>query len=149
MLPPRSWGCPVCELRLVAILLYKAHVAARAVLIWVVYGAIGGHKDIRAWTVARDHVLVCGPAATRVFVGIHGFWYHQWPCKYLGSELSPKAWWGTAGHSTAGAKHIWVICSATRYHDDIQVQATGNAHVWVHARVCVDECGPCYRWRPC
>lgn len=48
-----------------------------------------GHCDIQAWAAIKGHVLVHGPTAARVYIDVHGPWYHLRTHGYPGSGPQP------------------------------------------------------------
>lgn len=47
------------------------------------------HCDIQTWAAIKGHVLVHGPTAVRVYIDVHGLWYHLRTHGYPGSGPQP------------------------------------------------------------
>lgn len=86
----RQWGWPGSSQTPESLVVSKNRISTRAMLIWMGYAAIWGHRDIRAHAAMRGHVWVCGLATESELISMtpditEGHANIQSLCCYLGS----------------------------------------------------------------
>lgn len=86
-----SWSClgtgPIPE----ALFVPDVHAASRTIQIGMAYPATRGSGDVLARDVARSNIWFHSPTATRVYVDVRAFCYHQRPYDCLWTGLPPGA----------------------------------------------------------